>query len=221
MNRTTPAAQSRAAAEAGEPGAGVDERRRRLLAEYPRVRAFSARIAAPLSPEDCAIQSMPDASPTRWHLAHTTWFFETFLLKPRQATLPRTIERAEFLFNSYYEAIGEQFPRAKRGLLTRPTVEEVFDRMRHPYTKGLLGSMPKLGSKEKLFAIPGQPPDLATLPSGCAFHPRCAEALESCAAEEPPQMQVGRSWTARCWLARPQADRAEHKVIRVASHAAS
>jgi oligopeptide/dipeptide ABC transporter ATP-binding protein len=101
------------------------------------------------------------------------------------------------------------------------TVRELFDAPQHPYTKGLLGSMPKLGSKEKLFAIPGQPPDLATLPTGCAFHPRCVEALQRCGSEEPPQMQVGRSWTARCWLARPQAVRSERKIIRVANHAAS
>jgi oligopeptide/dipeptide ABC transporter ATP-binding protein len=100
------------------------------------------------------------------------------------------------------------------------TVRELFNAPQHPYTRGLLGSMPKLGSKEKLFAIPGQPPDLATLPSGCAFHPRCAEALERCSAEVPPQMQVGGTWTARCWLARPQVDHA-HTIIRVASHAAS
>jgi oligopeptide/dipeptide ABC transporter ATP-binding protein len=101
------------------------------------------------------------------------------------------------------------------------TVRELFDAPQHPYTKGLLGSMPRLGSKEKLFAIPGQPPDLATLPSGCAFHPRCAEALPRCGGEEPPEVQVGCSWTARCWLARPEAERIETKVIRVATHAAS
>src|SRR6266699_1966328 len=61
------------------------------------------------------------------------------------------------------------------------TVRELFDTPQHPYTKALLGSTPKLGSKEPLFAIPGQPPDLATLPSGCAFHPRCTEALPGCA----------------------------------------
>jgi oligopeptide/dipeptide ABC transporter ATP-binding protein len=63
--------------------------------------------------------------------------------------------------------------------------------------------MPKLGSKEKLVAIPGQPPDLATLPSGCAFHPRCPEALPLCAGEAPPEVQIGGSWTARCVRAEP------------------
>lgn len=72
------------------------------------------------------IQSMPDVSPTRWHLAHTTWFFETFLLKqdPRYRAFD---SRFEFLFNSYYNSVGEQFPRARRGLISRPRVAEIFD----------------------------------------------------------------------------------------------
>jgi oligopeptide/dipeptide ABC transporter ATP-binding protein len=84
------------------------------------------------------------------------------------------------------------------------SVRELFNAPQHPYTKALIGSMPKLGSKEKLFAIPGQPPDLATLPPGCAFHPRCVEALARCATEEPGEVRVGGSWSARCWLAEPQ-----------------
>ena len=84
------------------------------------------------------------------------------------------------------------------------TVRELFNAPQHPYTRALLGSMPKLGSKEKLLAIPGQPPDLATLPSGCAFHPRCPEALARCAIEEPREVQIADSWSARCWRAEPQ-----------------
>jgi len=91
------------------------------------------------------------------------------------------------------------------------TVRELFDTPQHPYTKALLGSTPKLGSKEPLFAIPGQPPDLATLPSGCAFHPRCTEALPGCAGTEPDDVRVADGWTARCWRAAPQqADRTRH-----------
>jgi oligopeptide/dipeptide ABC transporter ATP-binding protein len=93
------------------------------------------------------------------------------------------------------------------------TVRELFDTPQHPYTKALLGSMPKLGSKAPLFAIPGQPPDLATLPSGCAFHPRCAEALPGCAAAKPDDVRIADGWTARCWRAAPpvpQADRTPH-----------
>ncbi len=83
------------------------------------------------------------------------------------------------------------------------SVRDLFTTPKHPYTKALIGSMPKLGSKEKLLAIPGQPPDLATLPPGCAFHPRCPEALPLCAEEAPPEVQIGGPWTARCWRAEP------------------
>lgn len=96
-----------------------------LAARYRQIRAFSEAIAEPLTPEDCVIQSMPDVSPTRWHLAHTTWFFETFLLKERPGFTPFH-PLFDHLFNSYYNTVGEQFPRSKRGLLSRPTVEEVF-----------------------------------------------------------------------------------------------
>src|SRR5499425_1910725 len=90
------------------------------------------------------------------------------------------------------------------------SVRELFNAPQHPSTKALLGSMPKLGSKEPLFAIPGQPPDLATLPSGCAFHPRCTEALPSCAGAAPDDVPIADGWTARCWRAEPripQSDR--------------
>jgi oligopeptide/dipeptide ABC transporter ATP-binding protein len=93
------------------------------------------------------------------------------------------------------------------------TVRQLFDAPQHPYTKALLRSMPKLGSKEPLSAIPGQPPDLATLPSGCAFHPRCAEALPHCAHAAPDDVRVADGWSARCWRAAPripQADRTPH-----------
>jgi oligopeptide/dipeptide ABC transporter ATP-binding protein len=84
------------------------------------------------------------------------------------------------------------------------SVRELFNAPAHPYTKALLGSMPKLGSKEKLSAIPGQPPDLAALPPGCAFHPRCPEALPRCAVDEPDEFAVSTARMARCWLAEPR-----------------
>jgi oligopeptide/dipeptide ABC transporter ATP-binding protein len=95
-------------------------------------------------------------------------------------------------------------------------VRELFDSPRHPYTKALLGSMPKLGSKEPLFAIPGQPPDLAKLPSGCAFHPRCPEALPSCAGAEPDQVLIASGWTCRCWRAAPQLQK-DDRTLRAAT----
>ena len=89
-------------------------------------RRFSEQICRPLAIEDFVVQAMPDASPTRWHLAHSTWFFETFVLAQWQADYQPFSADFHFLFNSYYNSLGEQFPRNQRGLLTRPTVAEVF-----------------------------------------------------------------------------------------------
>src|SRR5262249_45802259 len=95
------------------------------------VRSFTEELAAPLSPEDQTVQSMPDASPTKWHLAHTTWFFETFVLRPH-ARGYRVFDAAyEYLFNSYYEAVGPRHPRPQRGMITRPGLEEVMAYRRH------------------------------------------------------------------------------------------
>jgi ergothioneine biosynthesis protein EgtB len=98
-----------------------------LLERYREVRAFTAQLAAPLSPEDAVVQSMPDTSPAKWHLAHTTWFFETFVLKPRYPEYREFRPDFGFLFNSYYHTVGAMHPRPQRGLLTRPDVQEVLD----------------------------------------------------------------------------------------------
>jgi len=92
---------------------------------YRVTRALSEALASPLSAEDQGVQSMPDASPAKWHLAHTTWFFETFLLAPFLPHWQPYDPRWGFLFNSYYEAVGARHPRPQRGLLTRPSVEEI------------------------------------------------------------------------------------------------
>ena len=98
-----------------------------IARHYARVRAQTLRLVEGLSAEDCALQSMPDASPLKWHLAHTTWFFETFVLE-RYARDAKPFQPAfRYLYNSYYNAIGEQYPRAQRGLLSRPTVNEIRD----------------------------------------------------------------------------------------------
>jgi ergothioneine biosynthesis protein EgtB len=102
-----------------------------LLARYAAVRALSERLAAPLSSEDCCVQSMPDASPTKWHLAHTTWFFETFILVPNVPGYEVYDPRFAYLFNSYYEALGPRHSRPQRGILTRPDVNEVYAYRRH------------------------------------------------------------------------------------------
>jgi ergothioneine biosynthesis protein EgtB len=100
--------------------------RERLGGRYRRLRRQSLLIAEPLSAEDCCVQAMPDASPIKWHLAHTTWFFETFLLERFQSGFTPFHPQFRMLFNSYYEGVGEKFPRPQRGLLTRPSLEEVL-----------------------------------------------------------------------------------------------
>ncbi len=101
--------------------------REQLLAGYRQVRAATEALAAPLAIEDMVVQSMPDASPTRWHLAHTTWFFETFVLQRALPAYRPVDERYAYLFNSYYFGVGERHPQAQRGLLSRPTVAQVLD----------------------------------------------------------------------------------------------
>jgi len=101
-----------------------------LATTYMQTRALTDRITRPLSAEDCMVQSMDDASPTRWHLAHTTWFFETFILKeqPGYAVFD---EQFGFLFNSYYNTIGEQYARDRRGVISRPGLETIREYRLH------------------------------------------------------------------------------------------
>lgn len=97
----------------------------RLNLEFEQVRQHSLRLAEPLSDEDCCAQSMPDASPVKWHLAHTTWFFETFILEAREPDFQPFHPAFRVLFNSYYNGVGDKHPRPRRGLLTRPALAEV------------------------------------------------------------------------------------------------
>lgn len=99
--------------------------REQLMLRFAEVRDFTSKLCATLEPEDCVVQSMPDVSPTRWHLAHTTWFFEQFVLAEIPKYQPVSPDY-EYLFNSYYNSVGAQFPRPQRGLLSRPTVAEVM-----------------------------------------------------------------------------------------------
>jgi dimethylhistidine N-methyltransferase len=102
-----------------------------LLERFRAVRAATEALAAPLSPEDAQVQSMPDASPVKWHLAHTTWFWETFLLTPSLAGYKAFDPAFGYLFNSYYEAVGPRQPRPERGLLTRPSLEQILAYRQH------------------------------------------------------------------------------------------
>ena len=97
-----------------------------LRERYARVRAHSFNLAKPLSEEDCCVQSMPDASPVKWHLAHTTWFFETFLLEKYEESFKPFLPAFRVLFNSYYNGVGEKHPRPHRGMLTRPALHEIL-----------------------------------------------------------------------------------------------
>ena len=97
-----------------------------LLQRYQQTRQQSLQACEPLAIDDFGLQAEVFTSPPKWHLAHTSWFFETFLLTPYLKNYRSPSEQYEELFNSYYNGVGEQFPRARRGLLSRPTVEEVM-----------------------------------------------------------------------------------------------
>ncbi|MBD1849045.1 ergothioneine biosynthesis protein EgtB [Leptolyngbya sp. FACHB-711] len=123
-----------------------------LTCLYQQVRQLSEQICQPLAIEDYGIQSMPDVSPPKWHLAHTTWFFETFVLLPNLPEYEVFHPKFGYLFNSYYEAIGVRHPRSERGLLSRPTVEEIYryrayvdDAMRSLLSQPELAPLIKLG----------------------------------------------------------------------------
>ena len=128
-----------------------------LHARYDEVRSFTETLAAPLSPEDQTVQSMPDVSPTKWHRAHVTWFFETFVLADNEPEFAPFQDKYWFLFNSYYEGIGPRHSRPDRGLISRPGANDVGvyrrnvdDRMRDLLTSLDEGTLSKLGSTIEL-----------------------------------------------------------------------
>src|SRR5438105_10803524 len=98
-----------------------------LAARFRATRGHSERLCAPLEVDDFQLQSMPDCSPPKWHLAHTTWFFETMILAEFDPTYIPFNPHFKYLFNSYYDAVGDRWPRPARSLLSRPTVAEVFE----------------------------------------------------------------------------------------------
>lgn len=106
-------------------GARLDAHRTDLSQRYRAVRGQTRALDAPLSPEDCQAQSMPGASPTKWYLAHVTWFFETFVLESFEPGFRPFNSAFRVLYNSYYNGVGEQFLRPWRGLVTRPDLAKV------------------------------------------------------------------------------------------------
>ncbi|HTP82862.1 MAG TPA: ergothioneine biosynthesis protein EgtB [Alphaproteobacteria bacterium] len=111
--------------------AAASDPRSNMAAQFRAVRAATIALAAPLSAEDQQVQSMSLASPTKWHLAHTSWFFETFVLCKFAPRYEPFHPKYHYLFNSYYEALGQRHPRPDRGLLTRPSLEEIHEYRRH------------------------------------------------------------------------------------------
>ncbi|RZV31727.1 MAG: ergothioneine biosynthesis protein EgtB [Sphingomonadaceae bacterium] len=130
---------------------GADSQARQVVGlaeQFIATRELSEALAAPLSESDATIQSMEDASPIKWHLAHTTWFWETFLLRDHLEGYALHDERWPFLFNSYYEAEGERHTRCQRGLITRPSLAEVLD-----YRRAVTLAMDPLLGREELQAL--------------------------------------------------------------------
>jgi ergothioneine biosynthesis protein EgtB len=123
LNRSAAATVDETAAAETRPKP-ASSRAASLLSRFHEVRDFSTKLSANLAAEDCVVQSMPDVSPTKWHLAHTTWFFETFVLKRWIAQYRPEIPDYSYLFNSYYNAAGDMHRRDLRGLISRPTVED-------------------------------------------------------------------------------------------------
>jgi ergothioneine biosynthesis protein EgtB len=115
----------------------INDGRSRQCEAFAAIRRDTEALAANLTPEDQTVQSMPDVSPTKWHLAHTSWFFETFILAPHAAGYRLFDPAFAYLFNSYYEAAGARHPRPERGLLSRPTVDAILAYRDH-VTAGML-----------------------------------------------------------------------------------
>ena len=116
---------------APQPAAAQTAHADALNNRYTAVRQATMTLIAGLSAEDCALQSMPDASPLKWHLAHTSWFFETFVLEQNVPGYQHFHPQFRMLFNSYYVGVGERHPRAERGLLSRPSLEDIVRYRRH------------------------------------------------------------------------------------------
>ena len=140
---------------APRPGASHAAAAGALSTRFAAVRAATRALAAPLSPEDCVLQSMPDASPVKWHLAHTTWFFETFVLEAHARAHAPFDPHFRVLFNSYYNGVGDKHPRHERGLISRPDLARVLAYRAHVDA-----------AMEELLRVPPAPPLAALVEIG-------------------------------------------------------
>src|SRR3954465_11155267 len=120
-----------------------------LLTRYDEVRAHTEALAGPLSPEDQTVQSMPDVSPTKWHRAHVTWFFETFVLADHEPSFKPYQDQYWFLFNSYYEGVGPRYARARRAFITRAGA--------HAVGLSRAGARPRPTQRRPLRRLPRRP----------------------------------------------------------------
>ncbi len=173
-----------------------------LAARFLRIRAATENLAKGLSAEDCAIQSMPDASPVKWHLAHTTWFFETFVLAPNLRAYRPFDPAYRVLFNSYYNAVGEKHPRPERGMLSRPGLDEVRSYRRHvdQAMHRLLGETPRLPGTGGVDRA-GRPPR-ATAPGIDPHRPEAPSVAQSAPAGVPETLAAHADPRARARLDR-------------------
>lgn len=119
----------------------------KLLQEYRRIRSFSEQLCSPLAVDDYQIQSITETSPPKWHLAHVSWFFETFVLTPFKSDHVPFASDFDYLFNSYYYTVGAMHPRARRGLLSRPTLERVLE-YRHRVDEQIAALLSQCGDTE-------------------------------------------------------------------------
>lgn len=152
VSRTSTAPSSPSQGDAGQ-GDGLDGMSvQRALGRFLAVRHATEEWTRSLEPGDFVLQSMPDASPIGWHLAHTTWFLEEFVLSSFDAAYERFHPRFQFLFNSYYETVGQRVPRHQRGMLSRPGAEEIR-RYRKAVSEAVVALIPRLPAAEQLRAL--------------------------------------------------------------------
>ena len=183
---------------------------------YRSIRQTTQTLVAPLSAEDCTIQSMPDASPVKWHLAHTTWFFETFVLAPHHAGYRAFDSAYRVLFNSYYHTVGDKHPRPERGMLSRPSLQEVLAYRQH-VDQAMLAvlSMARLPT-EAGWEIAARDVPCTGRPIAISLRPRRAGSSRVCGSPATPEDPVEHAPKTACstGAGRPMADRVIYILAR-------